>query len=66
MGALPQVIKIIFEVKGKRNIEKKTRKISFPIYKTSFFSFFSLFQPLLLSNLVSFLFFIDFQRLKML
>jgi hypothetical protein len=48
MGALPQALKIIFEV--QRINEKITRrKISFPTYKTCFF-FFLLFGPLFLSN----------------
>jgi hypothetical protein len=39
-GRLPQALKIIFEVRRKRNNEKTTRrKISFPTYKMSFFSF---------------------------
>jgi hypothetical protein len=43
MEALPQAVKIIFEVQRKRSNEKLTRrKISFPTYKTLFFSFSSL------------------------
>jgi hypothetical protein len=39
MGVLPQVLEIIFEVQRKMNNEKITRKeISFPTYKTFFFS----------------------------
>jgi hypothetical protein len=35
MGAPPQALEIIFEVKRKRSNEKITRrKISFPTYKT--------------------------------
>jgi len=37
MGALPQVLKIIFEVQRKTNNEKITRKeIIFPIYNFFF------------------------------
>jgi hypothetical protein len=40
MGALHQVLEVIFEVQRKRNNEKITRKkISFPTYKKCFFSF---------------------------
>jgi len=50
MGTLPQDLKIIFEVQWKRNNEKKQEKKN---YKT-FFSFSFLFEPLLLSNLITF------------
>jgi hypothetical protein len=48
------------------NNEKVTRReISFPTYKTLFFSFFfSLFGPLLLSNLITFLFLIHLKLFK--
>jgi hypothetical protein len=66
MGALPQALKIIFEVQRKRSNEKITRrKISFPTYKTHFFSFF-LFEPPLLSNLITFLFLIHLKQFKVL
>jgi hypothetical protein len=40
MGALLQVLEIIFEVEKKKSNEKIIRReISFPIYKTHFFSF---------------------------
>jgi hypothetical protein len=43
MGALLQVLEIIFEVQRKMNNEKiKRREISFPTYKISFFPFFCL------------------------
>jgi hypothetical protein len=44
MGALPQALEIIFEVKKKRSNEKIARReISFPTYKMwFFFLFFSL------------------------
>jgi hypothetical protein len=43
MGALPQALKIIFEVQMKRINEKITRrKINFPTYKTHFSLFSSL------------------------
>jgi len=46
MGALPQALEIIFELQMKRNNEKITRrKISFPTYKTCFFSFFFSLDP---------------------
>jgi hypothetical protein len=39
MGLLPQVLEIIFEMQRKMINEKITRReISFPIYKTLFFS----------------------------
>jgi hypothetical protein len=61
MGILPQVLKIIFEVQMKMKNEKITGKeISFPAYKTFFF----LFGPLLLSNLIIFLFLIHFKQFK--
>jgi Trk-type K+ transport system membrane component len=62
MGALPQALKIFFELQMKRSNEKITRrKISFPAYKTCFF-----FGPLLLSNCITFLFLIHFKRYKVL
>jgi hypothetical protein len=40
MGALPQVLEIIFEVQRKMSNENITkREISFPTYKTSLFFF---------------------------
>jgi hypothetical protein len=49
MGALPQVLGIIFEVQRKMNNEKIIRReIIFSTYKIRFF--FSLVGPLLLSN----------------
>jgi hypothetical protein len=58
MGELLQALKIIFEVQKKSNNEKITeREISFPTYKTHFFLLFILFGPLLLLNLITFLFF---------
>jgi hypothetical protein len=65
MGTLPQVLEIIFEVQRKMNNEKITRELSFPIYKTSFFCFF-FFGPLILSNLITFLFLIHFKQFKVL
>ncbi len=42
-GKLPQVLEFIFEMQRKMSNEKIVRKeISFPTYKTCFFSFFSL------------------------
>ncbi len=67
---LLQVLEIIFEVQRKMNNEKITKtQISFQTYKTRFFFpffFFFLFGPLLLSNLITFLFLIHFKRFKML
>jgi hypothetical protein len=46
MRALPEALEIIFEVQRKRSNEKiARRKISFPIHKMHFFSFFSLWNP---------------------
>jgi len=39
MGMVPQVLEIIFEMQMKRNNQKIIRReISFPTYKTPFFS----------------------------
>jgi hypothetical protein len=62
MGALLQVLEIIFEVQKKMNNEKITRrKINFPTYKTFLFIFLVLFGPLLLSNFITFLILIHFK-----
>jgi hypothetical protein len=62
MGALPQALEIIFEVQGKRSNEKITRKKKklSNLQNVGFF-FFLLFRPLLLSNLITFLFLIHFK-----
>jgi hypothetical protein len=66
MEALPQPVEIIFEVQRKRSNEKITRrKISFSTYKTLSF-FFLLFEPLLFSNIITFLFFVHFKLFKVL
>ncbi len=63
MGSLYQVLDIIFEVQRKRSNEKLTRiKIGFSTYKMFFF--FLLFVLHLLSNLITFLFIIQFKQLK--
>jgi hypothetical protein len=47
MGAVPQVLEIIFEVQRKMNNEKITiRLINFPTYKTCFFFQFPFWTPL--------------------
>jgi hypothetical protein len=52
MGALLQALEIIFQVQRKKNNEKLTRKKkAFQLIKRIFF----LFEPLLLSNLITFL-----------
>jgi hypothetical protein len=67
VGALAQALEIIFEVQKKKSNEKITRrKISFSTYKMHFILFFSLFGPLQLSNLVTFLFLIHFKQFKVL
>jgi hypothetical protein len=68
MRALPQALEFVFEVQKKRSNEKIARKKkSFPTYKMFFSFFFFLFLgPLLFLNLITFLFFIHFQRFKML
>jgi hypothetical protein len=64
MGLLPQVLEIIFEVQWNMNNEKITkRRINFPTYKKRFFFFLG---PLLFSNLIKFLFLINFKQFKML
>jgi hypothetical protein len=64
MGALPQVLKIIFKMQRKMSNEKITRKeLSFSPYKTFFFF---LFRHQLFSNLITFLFLIHFKRFKVL
>jgi hypothetical protein len=61
-----QALEIIFEVQRKKSNEKITRKkIGFPTYK-NFFFFLRLFEPLLFSNLITFLFFIHFKQSKIL
>ncbi len=66
MGGLCQAVEIIFGVQRIRSNGKITRrKISFPTYKIHFFfPFFSLFGPLLFSNLITFLFLIHLKILK--
>jgi hypothetical protein len=62
MGALLQVLEIIFEVQKKMSNEKITRReINFPTYKTFLFIFLVLFGPLLLSNFITFLILIHFK-----
>jgi len=52
MGALPQALEIIFEVKKKRSNEKIARReISFPTYKMWFFFSFLLFGSLYFQSL---------------
>jgi hypothetical protein len=61
MGALPQALVIILEKQRKRSNEKITRrKISFSTYN-AFFKKVLLFGPLLLSNLITFLFLYNFK-----
>ncbi len=59
MGTLLQVLEIMFEMQRKRINEKNNKKKNnFPTYRKRFF----LFEPLLLSNLITFLFFIHFKE----
>jgi len=59
MGVLLQVLEIIFEVQRKMSNEKITRReINFSNLQKTFFPLFFLFGSLLLSNLLTFLFFI--------
>jgi hypothetical protein len=60
MGTLPQVLEIIFEMQRKMSNEKITRKKK-KLSNFFFFFIFSLFGPLLLSYLVTFLLLIDFK-----
>jgi hypothetical protein len=63
MGALPQALEIIFEVKKKRSNEKIARReISFPTYKMRFFFLSSLWISLL-SKLITFLFSCSFKMI---
>jgi len=66
MGELPQALEIIFEVQRKRINEKARRKKlkSFSTHKMCVCVF--LFRPLLLSNLITFLFFIHLKQFKVL
>jgi hypothetical protein len=66
MGALPQALEFFFEVKMKNIIENNNNnKIS--NFQNVFFLFFLLFfGPLILSNLIIFLFLIHFKRFKVL
>ncbi len=62
-----KLLKSSSKPKGKGLMKKITRrKKNFPNFQILFFFFFLLFGPLLLSNLVSFLFFIHLKRFKML
>jgi hypothetical protein len=64
MGVLPQVLEIIFKMKRKMSNEKITKnKKNFPTYKTCFYLFLS-FGPLLLLDLIIFLFLIHFKQFK--
>jgi hypothetical protein len=60
MGVLPQALEIIFEVQMKMINEKITRKKKWLFNLQNSF-FFLLFGPLLLSNLMPFLFLIHFK-----
>jgi hypothetical protein len=64
MGALPQALEIVFEVQRKRSNEKITRKKKKLSNLRNAFFFFCLllFGPLLLLNIITFLFLIHFQR----
>jgi hypothetical protein len=64
MGTLSQVLEIIFEMKRKMSDEKITRReINVPTYNTSSLKK-SFFGPLLLSNLITFLFLFILNDLK--
>jgi hypothetical protein len=52
MGALPQILEIIFEVQRKTSDEKITKERNFQTYTTRYF----LFGPFLFSNLITLLF----------
>jgi hypothetical protein len=52
MGALPQILEIIFEVQRKTSDEKITKEKNFRTYTTRYF----LFGPFLFSNLITLLF----------
>jgi hypothetical protein len=64
MGMLLQALEIMFEVQRKRINEKITRKKK-PFQLTKLFFFF-FFGPLLLSNLITFLFLIHLKQFKVL
>jgi len=57
MGTLPQVLEIIFEMQRKMNNEKRIRTKIIRIFQLTKHVFF-FFKPLLLSNLIAFLFLI--------
>jgi uncharacterized membrane protein len=64
MEALPQVLEIILEVQGKRSNEKDNKKKNKLSNLQNIFVFFSFsfpFGPLLLSNLITFLYLIHFK-----
>jgi hypothetical protein len=67
MGALSQALDIIFEVQRKRSNQKITlkKKKKFNLQNALFF-FFLLFGPLLLSNLITFLYIIYLKQFKVL
>jgi hypothetical protein len=56
MGELPQTLEIIFQVQMKKTNEEMTRKKK--AFQPTKCFFFSPFGPLLLSNFITFLFFI--------
>jgi hypothetical protein len=58
IGALPQALEIIFEAQRKRTNEKKKKKKLSELQNAIFFL---LFGPPLLSNLITFLFLIQFK-----
>jgi F0F1-type ATP synthase membrane subunit a len=62
MGVLLQVLEVMFEMQRKRINEKNNKKKN----KTYTTCFFFLFEPLLLSNLITFLFLIHFKQFKVL
>jgi hypothetical protein len=66
MRVLHRALEIIFKVQRKRSNEKITRrKIDFPTYKTHFKKK-NLFEPLIILDLITFLFLIHSKRFKML
>jgi len=65
MGALPQVLEIIFQMQRKMINEKITRKEK-KLSKLTKHVFFLFFEPCLLSSLITFLFFIHYKLFKVL
>jgi hypothetical protein len=66
MGGLLQTLEVIFEMQRKRRNEKKNKKENKIFNLQNMCVFFFSLEPFLVSNLITFLFFIHFKQFKML